>query len=154
MRHLVLWRFLLSALLLAAALVGCGSTPTATPMPSPTPAPTAVSKPTVTAEQVSAALKSSPFLDKKHVDKGLTCEKCHPQGTSTPPTGAACLGCHGPVSNLAAKTKAFSPNPHQSHLAEDACLTCHAVHGPFTFACADCHNEYQYKGRFPTAPSK
>jgi hypothetical protein len=154
MRHAAPWPFMLLVLLLATVVVtGCGGTPT--PMPTPAPRPTETPKPAITAEQVNAALKSSPYIDEVHIDKGLTCQTCHPQGTGTPPTAATCLGCHGPAyTDLAAKTKALNPNPHQSHLGEETCTTCHAVHGPFVYACGQCHSEYQYQGRFATTPSK
>ncbi len=133
-------------LLLASA---CASP---TPKPTPTPdllarldaMPTATPKPRKTVAEVQQALSKSPYMDSKHISKGLTCQSCHtpfpPQGV---PDSKVCLSCHGGTySDLAAKTSKLDPNPHKSHLGEEPCTSCHYSHEPFVYLCHTCHNEY------------
>ncbi len=126
----------------------------AIPIPKPTPTltleqrldaiPTATPHVAKTMAQVQQAIAKSPYMDNKHISKGLTCQSCHvpfpPQGAPDP---KVCLSCHGGTfSDLAAKTSKLSPNPHKSHLGEEPCTSCHYSHGPFVYLCHTCHDEY------------
>jgi hypothetical protein len=147
------------ALLALAFVAGCGGAagkPAEAPTVLPTVPPTAIvlaaRTPAVTLEQVKANLANSPYLDRTHTQKGLDCITCHKQATyDTIPGKDVCLGCHGPqYTDLAAKTVKQTPNPHNSHLNEADCATCHGVHRPFVYVCQQCHNEFSYQGRFVT----
>ena len=77
-------------------------------------------------------------LISKHVAAGLTCGKCHTEGTV--PETATCLSCHGRTyANLAAQTDKDQPNPHASHRGEVPCGECHHVHRASVILCHQCH---------------
>lgn len=81
------------------------------------------------------------FLADRHKEKKLDCSACHRE---TPPAKAAasevCKGCHDPE-KLAMKSaeKLGRQNPHDNHLGDVACETCHHAHKPSEDACAKCH---------------
>jgi len=70
-----------------------------------------------------------------------------------PATGAEvvndqCLACHGPMDKLVARTRPAQfadRNPHESHLGEIACTTCHRGHEKSAVYCLDCHPKFQMK---------
>ncbi len=142
----------------AISLSACGGTPTptSTPIPTPTlpptppPTPTAIPK---TVDQVMASWKTSPYLDRVHMEKGLNCQSCHipfpPQGK---PSMETCLSCHGGSYEELAKTTAnlLEKNPHQSHLGTEPCTSCHGAHQPFVYLCGTCHTDWTYSGKYPT----
>jgi hypothetical protein len=80
------------------------------------------------------------FLGDKHKNRGIDCSSCHKENPPTQkvPT-AACLGCHGDYSKVAAKTEQLQPNPHDSHLGEVPCEKCHRGHKASVNACNECH---------------
>ena len=152
--------FAASALMLGA----CQPQPVATPLPPlptvlatatkpatavPTAAPkTDAVKPTgaKTVEGITLSAPTSPFMDGKHVTKGVSCIACH---TAMPPKGApetkTCLSCHkGSYTAMAEVTAKINPNPHTSHEGEIACVECHKGHESFVYGCgkAGCHTEY------------
>lgn len=78
----------------------------------------------------------------KHGALDLSCEACHK--TATPSARApdsACKTCHGTYPQLAAKTAAITPNPHNSHAGELRCTMCHTGHKPPTVYCEECHQK-------------
>ncbi len=83
-------------------------------------------------------------LDQHHALNDVPCQACH--GDAEPPTAVAteqCLGCHGPLEDLGARTEKVTPtNPHSTpHGATFAeCDLCHRVHGPPENFCAQCHD--------------
>lgn len=88
----------------------------------------------------SAMAQSHQMLIDKHSAAGVTCETCHGGAAFTEPVAeATCTQCHGTYSELAAKTP-WEPNPHQSHMGELACSTCHNVHKPSVSFCDQCHS--------------
>lgn len=162
--------FLYGTLLMLVVLVisACQPQPVATPLPPlPTVDPATI-KPTATAapkveatkpaapatkpgaiktvEDITKSAPTSPFMDGKHVTKGVPCTACH---TTMPPKGApepkVCLGCHkGTYTALAELTAKVNPNPHTSHEGDTPCTDCHKSHDPFVYGCgkAGCHTEY------------
>lgn len=145
-------------------IVACQPQPVATPLPPlstvlatatkpATAVPTAAPKPEAaksvgvkTVEEVTKSAPTSPFMDGKHVAKGLQCAACH---TTMPPKGApetkVCLSCHkGSYTAMAEVTAKVNPNPHTSHEGEIPCTACHKSHEPFVYGCgkAGCHTEY------------
>ena len=149
----VLWMILSVAVAISAA---CTPSPTPTPIPTvwPTitlPRPTA--PPTKSVEQVTAAVKSSAYLDRMHLDKGVSCQTCHdPFPPQAPPSTEKCLSCHkGSYEELAQTTIRLDPiSSHKSHLGAEPCVTCHCAHKPFVYHCATCHTDRTYTGRYAT----
>ena len=82
----------------------------------------------------------------QHGKMGLACTACH--GDKSPPISPetpACLACHKSYEEVAAKTKAMKPNPHDSHKGEVACSDCHSTHGTSRLMCNDCHSFTNFK---------
>lgn len=85
-----------------------------------------------------------------HTDQGFACADCH--GTDEPeaaPAIAACLECHGSYEEIAEATKPAEPdpedpesyaNPHDSHMGQLDCTSCHKTHSPSELVCAECHS--------------
>ena len=89
--------------------------------------------------------QSPPLLLDKHTKADLECKSCH--GAAEPPKAVGmdvCISCHGAYQKLAEKTKKVAPNPHDSHLGEVECSTCHHIHKPSEDGCRACH-EWGYK---------
>ena len=87
-----------------------------------------------------AMAQAHQLLIDRHTAAGVTCQTCHGGTAFTEPVAeAACIQCHGTYSELAAKTP-WEPNPHQSHMGELACSTCHNVHKPSVSFCDQCHS--------------
>jgi hypothetical protein len=81
-----------------------------------------------------------------HGKMGLSCSVCH--GDKNPPQApetSACLTCHKSYAEVAARTKALKPNPHDSHKGEVACSDCHSTHGTSRLSCNDCHSYTNFK---------
>ncbi len=81
------------------------------------------------------------FLADRHKDRGMDCSACHkesPPAKAVP--SAVCKGCHDPE-KLAMKSaeKLGRHNPHDNHLGDIPCETCHHGHKPSEDACAKCH---------------
>jgi fumarate reductase flavoprotein subunit len=81
------------------------------------------------------------FLADRHKDRGMECSACHKE---SPPQKAmssdVCKGCHDPE-KLAIKSadKLGRQNPHDNHLGDIPCESCHHAHKPSEDACAKCH---------------
>lgn len=90
------------------------------------------------------ALPSTILLDHHHLLSGVTCQTCHGDTqTPGPMTTEQCLGCHGPLEELAARTADVRPtNPHSTpHGPTFAqCDLCHLVHKQSENFCAQCHD--------------
>ncbi len=81
------------------------------------------------------------FLIDKHAAASLNCNACHMESPpAKQPDNAACAKCHGSAADLATKTAADQPNPHESHLGDIPCASCHHIHRASETYCAKCHN--------------
>lgn len=88
----------------------------------------------------SAMAQAHRLLIDRHSQAGLACTGCHGEAAfSEPVDEATCTTCHGTYAELALKT-AYEPNPHQSHMGELACSTCHNIHKPSVSFCDECHS--------------
>lgn len=80
-------------------------------------------------------------LPQRHAAYGVECTACH--GTepdfATVPTTAQCLVCHGSHEAVADLTAEVVPNPHHSHMGEEACSDCHSEHAESRLSCNQCH---------------
>lgn len=87
------------------------------------------------------AADGSHFLADRHAERGVKCVDCHGAGTPTADVSAnQCLKCHGGTYKaLAAKTDSDDINPHDTHLGEQPCTTCHAGHKQPQLSCDGCH---------------
>ena len=94
---------------------------------------------------------SSSYLDNLHAKANIVCSGCH--GKDLPKAGdtvenARCLECHGPMDQLAKKTKPKDlkdHNPHESHLENVACTVCHKSHTESRVYCLECHKGFNMK---------
>lgn len=98
-------------------------------------------------KEIFASAIESDYLDARHVAKDITCAACH--GKDILGEGVVentrCLGCHGPLEKLIAKTvpKVFPDrNPHKSHLGAISCTVCHLGHGKSKAYCLECHPKF------------
>ncbi|ADD69383.1 fumarate reductase flavoprotein subunit precursor [Denitrovibrio acetiphilus DSM 12809] len=78
-----------------------------------------------------------------HKDADVQCADCH--GTDSPSESAkmpACLECHGSYQELAEATADVEEaNPHDSHMGELDCGSCHGIHKESHLFCnEECHN--------------
>lgn len=86
------------------------------------------------------AQQAHGFLADRHTAAGVSCQACHGEAAFTEPVAMqVCIGCHGSYAELAAKTP-WEPNPHQSHMGEVECSTCHNVHKASVSFCDQCHS--------------
>jgi fumarate reductase flavoprotein subunit len=92
-----------------------------------------------------------------HLVRGITCGGCHGKAGDKPlaqlqscltckqerrPVAQRnCMSCHGSYRAVAARTRNFTSNPHQSHRGETECKVCHKGHKPDVISCstAACH---------------
>lgn len=86
------------------------------------------------------------FLADKHAAKGMACSACHKESPpkEKAPT-ALCEACHGDNQKVAEKTVKLYPNPHESHLGEVDCQSCHHAHKASVLSCATCHDKFEMK---------
>ena len=90
------------------------------------------------ANSVSAA----DFGADRHVARGLKCETCHGPDMKNPnyPDEKTCLQCHGgSYAALAKQTESDDITPHDTHLGEAQCVTCHQGHKLPRLSCDSCH---------------
>ena len=80
-----------------------------------------------------------------HGKMGLSCTVCHGDSPSQPPETEACLTCHKSYEDVAVRTQALKPNPHDSHMGEVPCSHCHSTHGTSRLMCNDCHSLTNFK---------
>lgn len=79
------------------------------------------------------------LLIDRHTAAGVGCQTCHGEAAFTEPVAMqACTQCHGSYAELAARTP-WEPNPHQSHMGEVECSSCHNIHKPSVSFCDQCH---------------
>ncbi len=88
-----------------------------------------------------SACAADKFLADRHIDRGLKCQSCH---TGAKPDAnvdmKTCLQCHGgSYAALAKQTESDDINPHDTHLGEAQCVTCHQGHKPPRLSCDSCH---------------
>jgi cytochrome c nitrite reductase small subunit len=108
--------------------------------------------------------QASDYGAAAHAEQGVTCLNCHEpttqqqvdelvayvQGDFTVPleerqfSDDFCFDCHEPNEHtsreeVVQRTAGLEINPHDSHLGEMECGTCHKMHGPSEDYCAQCH---------------
>jgi len=87
-------------------------------------------------------LRTRVPLSHTHLLAGVRCQDCHGSlPASGPVMSEQCLTCHGTREDVAGRTKARQPNPHNSphHGAEVDCDQCHHQHFRSEDICAQCH---------------
>lgn len=90
-----------------------------------------------TAVQAADAHK---FLADRHAERGVQCTGCHKGAPSADVDMTMCLQCHGGTyAELAKRTESEDINPHDTHLGEAQCVTCHRGHKPPQLSCDACH---------------
>lgn len=109
-----------------------------------------------TVEDIRLAIADSPYLDKTHLDNGVSCDDCH--GTINEgedlviPDDQVCLDCHGSYEDLAKvlaeKEHWQRYNPHYPAHERDQCISCHKSHSSFELTCSSCHS-ISDTNRFP-----
>lgn len=87
------------------------------------------------------AAAADKFLADRHIERGVKCKSCH---TGAKPDAnvdmKTCLQCHGgSYQALAKQTESDDINPHETHLGEAQCVTCHQGHKPPRLSCDSCH---------------
>lgn len=95
---------------------------------------------------VNASIAQQKEVKGTHGKLGVSCTACH--GDKSPPLTpeiAACLACHKSYPEVAARTNALKPNPHDSHKGEVECSDCHSTHGTSRLMCNDCHSFTNFK---------
>jgi hypothetical protein len=103
---------------------------------------TATAFPLLAAAQTPAVPGSGHgYLIDKHVAAGLKCETCHANAPPPHvPAMSVCTGCHGSYKDIATKTASDNPNPHDSHVGQIPCSSCHHIHKASELFCSQCHN--------------
>jgi RecJ-like exonuclease len=87
-------------------------------------------------------LRTKIPLSHTHDLNGVSCEKCHGPGKpSGPVMTEQCLTCHGTADDVAKKTSAVKPNPHNNpHQGTSLdCDLCHHMHIKSENYCSQCH---------------
>jgi nitrate/TMAO reductase-like tetraheme cytochrome c subunit len=103
-------------------------------------------------------------LDHVHELAGVQCKQCHEYPLSAEITSgikfvtgnyevgadgelaqrkyddSMCLKCHISYEFVDAKTSSLDKDPHNSHLGQMPCSTCHVSHGEQVDYCAQCHD--------------
>lgn len=108
---------------------------------------------------------TSNNLDHIHMEAGVQCKECHSDydvvaeitsgfkfitgNYEVDATGnltqrkfsdTVCTQCHISLDHVAEKTSDLTRNPHDSHLGDLPCNTCHVAHGEQIDYCAQCHD--------------
>lgn len=96
-----------------------------------------------TVKSYSSGEKAS-YLAGAHISDGLaeSCDSCHTNSViddSELDINAGCIDCHGTLADMAEVTNADHINPHDSHLGDINCTSCHAGHEPSVTYCSNCH---------------
>lgn len=90
----------------------------------------------------SGAVEAAEFLADRHGARGVACASCHPEKPTPTVDMSLCLGCHGgSYAALAEKTADTESgiNPHDTHLGEAQCTSCHRGHKLPVLSCDNCH---------------
>ncbi len=91
--------------------------------------------------QGAATLRGKAPLSHLHMWNGLACKQCHGNDALLKaPAEKSCLACHGSYAAVARRTSGLALNPHQSHMGEIECGSCHKMHAKSENACNKCHN--------------
>ncbi len=110
----------------------------AAPVQEVTPPPAVVQEP---------VQEQTKFLGDRHVERGVTCDKCHGATPSdTLPIDdqhhQPCVQCHGFYDVVVKRTQPADPeemNPHSQHDGNLPCTTCHKGHTQGFNYCSKCH---------------
>ncbi len=103
---------------------------------------------------------SAAGLAEHHMKQaGVNCQSCH--STPSKPIkvkdnealeNEACINCHGSLQELAEQAK--EPlSPHNSHLIDLSCTSCHAGHKEPVMVCQTCHDSFKSSFRMPFSTS-
>ena len=100
----------------------------------------------ITSLALPLTASADAYLADRHVAGGMNCAACHRETPlSKPVPMAQCLTCHGSYDKLADATEKLDVNPHDSHLGDVECASCHKGHQPSVLMCTQCHS-------FPSLP--
>lgn len=94
---------------------------------------------------LSGSDKSRQPLADTHKANGVSCEDCHGKGPKKALEMEKCLECHESYAKVAERTKGLKPNPHDSHLLELDCTSCHHSHKAFELYCNTCHGDMTFE---------
>ncbi len=87
----------------------------------------------------SAHAEDVKFLAERHVERGTQCQDCHPTMPPQIVKGDSCQKCHGGYDKMADKTANLDINPHDSHVEDLDCTSCHRGHKRPVLICDECH---------------
>ena len=99
----------------------------------------------VLALSATTSFAADKMLADRHMERGGKCEACH---TTMPPKAVAtqqCLVCHGSYEKVAARTEKNDINPHDSHIENPDCTSCHRGHKKPVLLCDECHEFRELK---------
>ncbi len=93
-----------------------------------------------TAVSAADATTAHAFLADRHAARNVPCSGCHKGTPNADVDMQQCLACHGgSYAALAKKTESDDINPHDTHLGEAQCVTCHQGHKEPRLSCDGCH---------------
>lgn len=86
------------------------------------------------------AADAPQFLADRHAARQVPCTGCHKGAPNADVDMSMCLKCHGgSYAELAKSSESDDINPHDTHLGEAQCVTCHQGHKPPKLSCDNCH---------------
>lgn len=89
---------------------------------------------------ISANSSQAKNLAERHADRYTNCTACHKDGNpSNHPTSQDCFKCHGGYAQIIKKTASLDTNPHDTHLGEIECTSCHSGHAKPKLICTQYH---------------
>lgn len=89
---------------------------------------------------IGASSLQAKNLAERHAERNTDCTACHKDGNpSNRPTAQDCFKCHGGYPQLIKKTSSLDTNPHDTHLGEIECSSCHSGHAKPKLICTQCH---------------
>ena len=104
------------------------------------------------------------LLGESHVQNGVSCEDCHADDKTIAPQSSACINCHGSIEEMAKITKKTvktsdiyaaghlyleNINPHEHHLGDIDCFSCHTVHKELQQENSPCYECHTFKLKMP-----
>jgi fumarate reductase flavoprotein subunit len=85
------------------------------------------------------------MLADRHMERVGKCEACHATMPPKPIATNECLKCHQSYEAVAKRTESKDINPHDSHLENPACTSCHRGHKKPVLVCDECHEFRELK---------